>query len=79
MNRSEFANALEKVYGSALGHSLASDLYLPMVRGTAFDALDAGIEPLEVWRALTSETDMAEEAWAHRKPQRREPQKHAGP
>lgn len=83
MNRSEFTDALEKVYGPALGHSLIGDLYLPSLRATALDALDAGADPKDVWQALTEETDMQDEAWAHRKPlhrsERRSSQKDARP
>lgn len=68
MKRSEFSAALEKVYGPALGQSYAQDLYLPTLRATAQEALEAGREPLEVWRALTEETSVPEEAWAHRRP-----------
>lgn len=68
MNRSEFQKALEKVYGSALGLSLAQDLYLPQVRATAQEALDADVKPLEVWKALTEETGREDETWAHRQP-----------
>ena len=68
MKRSEFNAALEKVYGPSLGQSYAQDLYLPPLRATAQEALEAGREPLEGWRALTEETDTSEEAWAHRRP-----------
>lgn len=72
MNRSEFWKALEKVFGPALGHSIAQDLYLPRVGNTATAALAEGVPPMEVWKALAEETEMDEAArWVHRRPAKR--------
>ncbi len=72
MKESEFKEALEQVFGSALGHSLAQDLYLPHLSATAVEALAAGVDPVAVWRELVAESGAPEEAlWAHRRPQRR--------
>ncbi len=69
MTLSEFWDALDRVFGPALGRSLVADLYLTSVRGTAREALDAGTAPEAVWAALVAETDRGEEArWAHRRP-----------
>ncbi len=69
MKDSEFWNALEQVFGSALGHSLVSDLYLPRFRDTAKGALAAGEKPDLVWEALVVEAGAPEEArWVHRRP-----------
>ncbi len=68
MKLSEFWNALETVYGPALGRSLVVDLYLSEVRATATEALDAGVEPDVVWAALIEETGKGEDArWVHRR------------
>jgi len=68
---SEFWDALDRVYGPALGRSLVADLYLGDLRATAQEALDAGRAPDQVWVALVTETDRGEEArWAHRRPQK---------
>lgn len=45
MKHSEFWRAVETVYGSAYGRSLAQDLVLPGLRSTCVEALDAGIPP----------------------------------
>ncbi|MCI1641235.1 MAG: DUF3046 domain-containing protein [Actinomyces sp.] len=69
MTLSEFWDALERVFGSVLGRSLVADLYLPGLRATAQEALDAGRAPDEVWEALVRESGRGEEArWAHRRP-----------
>ena len=72
MTLSEFWDALEHVYGSVLGRSLVSDLYIPDLQATPEQALKAGKKPDEVWDALILETDQSEEArWVHRKPKKR--------
>lgn len=69
MTESEFWKSLEQVFGSALGHSLASDLYLASLSGTAREALAAGVKPDLVWVALVDEAGAGEEArWVHRRP-----------
>ena len=40
MNKSEFWNALEQVFGTALGRSLAHDLHLSKLGETAEEALE---------------------------------------
>lgn len=68
MKLSEFWNALETVYGPALGRSLVVDLYLPVLGSTASEALAAGRDPDAVWEALVAETGKGEEArWVHRR------------
>ena len=72
MTESEFWDALEKVFGSALGRSLASDLHLPALGGTASEALAAGAKPIEVWNELVDASGRGEDArWVHRRPARR--------
>lgn len=75
MKQSEFWNALEQVFGSALGHSLAGDLYLPSLGSTALEALEEGIKPDAVWAALVDESGAPREArWIHRQaPKKRRP------
>ena len=52
MKHSEFWKAVDTVYGSAYGSSLAQDLVVPGLRATCAEALDAGVPPREVWHAL---------------------------
>lgn len=69
MKQSEFWNALDLVYGPVLGRSLAHDLYLPQLQGTANEALLRGEKTERVWGCLVAETGHGEEAlWAHRRP-----------
>ena len=49
MKHSEFYEAVEATFGSALGRSYVSDLYLASLGATARDALSAGVNPDEVW------------------------------
>ncbi|WP_022868067.1 DUF3046 domain-containing protein [Schaalia vaccimaxillae] len=67
MKNSEFWEAVDTVFGSALGRSYAADLYLAPLHATAVDALAAGIEPDRVWAALVDETGQDKRArWIHR-------------
>ena len=52
MKHSEFYEAVEATFGSALGRSYVSDLYLASLGATARDALSAGVNPDEVWATL---------------------------
>ena len=56
MKHSEFYEAVEATFGSALGRSYVSDLYLASLGATARDALSAGVNPDEVWATLCAET-----------------------
>ena len=55
MKHSEFYEAVEATFGSALGRSYVSDLYLASLGATARDALAAGANPDEVWARLCEE------------------------
>lgn len=67
MKHSEFWQALETVYGSAYGRSLAQDLVLPRIGQTSVDALAAGVAPRDVWHALCDETEVSEaDRWVFR-------------
>ncbi|MFT0761701.1 DUF3046 domain-containing protein [Scrofimicrobium sp. R131] len=72
MRRSEFWEALELAFGSGPGRSLAADLHLLAVNGTAEEALAAGVAPDRVWVALIEESG-ADPAlrWVHRRPRRK--------
>ena len=72
MTESEFWEALEQVFGPALGHSLVQDLYISGLVGTPGEALARGVKPDEVWEALIAEVGAGEEArWIHRSSKRR--------
>ena len=66
MKHSEFYDAVEATFGSALGRSYVSDLYLASLGATARDALSAGVNPDEVWATLCEETGREDARWIHR-------------
>ena len=57
MKHSEFYDAVEATFGSALGRSYVSDLYLASLGATARD---------EVWAQLCEETGREDARWIHR-------------
>ena len=61
MKHSEFYEAVEATFGSALGRSYVSDLYLASLGATARDALSD-----EVWATLCEETGREDARWIHR-------------
>ena len=72
MKHSEFWKAVETVYGSAYGSSLAQDLVVPGLRATCAEALDAGVPPREVGHALCDETRVSDaDRWVFREDARR--------
>ena len=66
MKHSEFYEAVEATFGSALGRSYVSDLYLASLGATARDALAAGANPDEVWARLGEDTGREDARWIHR-------------
>ena len=52
MKNSEFTLALEEVFGSVFGNSLAQDLVLSPWGLSASAALAQGVDPREVWDRL---------------------------
>lgn len=58
MRRSEFDRAVADEFGARGGY-LVTDLVLSAVGGrTSVEALEAGVEPRDVWLALCQETDV---------------------
>ena len=69
---SEFWNAVEAVFGTAYGRSLAQDLVLPGLGVTCVQALDTGVAPERVWGLLCDETERSDdERWIFRSDPRR--------
>ena len=66
MKHSEFYDAVEATFGSALGRSYVCDLYLASLGATARDALASGVNPEEVWAQLCEETGLEDARWIHR-------------
>ena len=72
VKHSEFWRAVEIVYGSAHGRSLAQDLVLPGLGATCAEALARGEPPRRVWDALCDEMNATEaDRWAYRADPRR--------
>lgn len=72
MRHSEFWSAVEAVFGSAYGRSLAQDLVLPELDMTCLQALDDGAAPERVWALLCDETERSDaERWIYRSDPRR--------
>ena len=61
MRRSEFNRAVSDEFGPR-ANAVVTDLYLSKVGGrTATEAIEAGVEPREVWLALCEELDVPAE------------------
>ncbi|GEL45539.1 DUF3046 domain-containing protein [Cellulomonas hominis] len=59
MRYREFWQLVDEVLGSAHGRALVHELVLPTLGGrTPEQALDAGVEPRDVWHALCDELDI---------------------
>ncbi|WP_127841750.1 DUF3046 domain-containing protein [Actinomyces wuliandei] len=72
MRYSEFWEAVEAVFGSGYGRSLAQDLVLPGLGATCLEALADGVAPRRVWHALCDETQRSDaERWVLRDDSRR--------
>ncbi len=72
VKHSEFWGAVEAVFGSAYGRSLAQDLVLPELDATCVQALDRGVAPERVWALLCEETERSDaERWIFRSDPRR--------
>ena len=74
MRVSEFWILVEDEFGGAYGRSLAADHHLLVLDDrTASEALDAGVEPKEIWVALCDAMDVPQERrlGRDRRPRRR--------
>lgn len=59
MTRSEFLRALSDEFGEVMGPTVSRDVIIGALGNrSAFDALDAGIEPKTVWAALCEAMDV---------------------
>ncbi|NKY53351.1 DUF3046 domain-containing protein [Nocardia vermiculata] len=64
MRLTEFQELLHTEFGVVRGDLLLSDHVLPMMRGrTGAQAIEDGIDPREVWRALCAEFDVPKNRW----------------
>jgi hypothetical protein len=60
----EFRELVEVQFGAVRGSSLLVDHVLTRLGGrTATQAIEAGVEPREVWRALCADFDVPRDQW----------------
>ena len=60
----EFRELVEVQFGPVRGASLLVDHVLTRLGGrTATQAIEAGVEPREVWRALCADFDVPRDQW----------------
>jgi len=58
MRLTEFWRRMEERFGVVYAHSLAADYRLPVLGSTVDEALAAGVEAKDVWRAVCAEFEM---------------------
>ena len=58
MRLTEFWRRMEERFGSAYARSVAADYRLPKLGSTVDEALAAGVETKDVWRAVCAEFEM---------------------
>ncbi|AIY46306.1 MULTISPECIES: DUF3046 domain-containing protein [Mycolicibacterium] len=64
MRLTEFNDLVEGQFGSMRGRSLLVDHVLTALDGrTAAQAIEDGVEPRSVWRALCADFDVPREQW----------------
>ncbi|MCP9624096.1 DUF3046 domain-containing protein [Nocardia otitidiscaviarum] len=63
MRLTEFQELLYTEFGTARGDALLSDHVLPSMGKTGAQAIEAGIDPRDVWRALCAEFDVPKARW----------------
>jgi hypothetical protein len=60
----EFRELVEGQFGAVRGQSLLVDHVLSSLGGrTAAEAIEAGVEPRDVWRALCADFDVPRDQW----------------
>lgn len=58
MRLTDFWSRMEQRFGAAYAASLAADYRLPALGATVNEALAAGVEAKDVWRAVCAEFEM---------------------
>jgi hypothetical protein len=58
MRLTEFWRRMDERFGAAYAASIAADYQLPDLRATIDEALAAGVEVKDVWRAVCAEFEM---------------------
>ncbi|MFI6998030.1 DUF3046 domain-containing protein [Nocardia sp. NPDC050175] len=63
MRLTEFQELLHTEFGSARGDALLADHVIPSLGRTGSAAIEAGVDPRDVWRALCTEFDVPRGRW----------------
>ncbi|HEY3090344.1 MAG TPA: DUF3046 domain-containing protein [Jatrophihabitantaceae bacterium] len=58
MRLTDFWNRMEERFGATYARSLAADYRLPALGATVDEAIAAGVETKDIWRAVCDEFDM---------------------
>jgi len=58
MRLTEFWRRMQERFGASYAASVAADYRLPLLGSTIDEALTAGVEAKEIWRAVCAEFDM---------------------
>lgn len=58
MRLTDFWNRMEERFGATYARSVAADYRLPALGATVDEAIAAGVETKDVWRAVCDEFDM---------------------
>ncbi|MGW4533397.1 DUF3046 domain-containing protein [Nocardia sp. NPDC004340] len=63
MRLTEFQELMHTEFGTARADALLADHVLPSMGRTGAQAIEAGIDPRDVWRALCAEFDVPKSRW----------------
>lgn len=58
MRLTDFWNRMEERFGATYARSVAADYRLPALGATVDEAIAAGVETKDIWRAVCDEFDM---------------------
>jgi hypothetical protein len=58
MRLTDFWNRMDERFGAAYARSLATDYRLPLIGRTIDEAIAAGVETKDIWRAVCDEFEM---------------------
>ncbi|MCV7358268.1 DUF3046 domain-containing protein [Mycolicibacterium fluoranthenivorans] len=63
MRLTEFNERVTGQFGAAYGASVLVDHVLSGIGRTAAEAIEAGVEPRDVWRALCADFEVPRDVW----------------
>ncbi|MEU1429611.1 DUF3046 domain-containing protein [Nocardia sp. NPDC056611] len=63
MRLTEFQELMHTEFGTARADALLADHVLPSMGRTGAQAIEAGVDPRDVWRALCAEFDVPKSRW----------------